>query len=94
MGEVYRARDCRLGREVAIKVLPEGLAKDPAALARFESEARAVAALAHPNILDIHDFEAFNLFDRKPTRVANPRRVQLGAWLTFWGRDLANPSSL
>src|SRR5712691_7459871 len=56
MGEVYRAKDARLGREVAVKVLPERLAKDPLALARFEREARAVAALSHPNILAIHDF--------------------------------------
>ena len=56
MGEVYRARDTRLGREVAIKVLPERLAGDPSALSRFEREARAVAALSHPNILAIHDF--------------------------------------
>ena len=56
MGEVYRARDLRLGREVAVKVLPDHLARDPDSLARFEREARAVAALAHPNILDIHDF--------------------------------------
>jgi TolB-like protein/tetratricopeptide (TPR) repeat protein len=56
MGEVYRARDERLGREVAIKVLPARLASDPDALARFEREARAVAALSHPNILAIHDF--------------------------------------
>jgi eukaryotic-like serine/threonine-protein kinase len=56
MGEVYRARDTRLGREVAIKVLPDHLARDPESLERFEREARAVAALAHPNILDIHDF--------------------------------------
>ena len=56
MGEVYRARDSRLGREVAIKVLPENLAKDPEALARFEREAKAVAALSHPNILAIYDF--------------------------------------
>lgn len=55
MGEVYRARDTRLGREVAVKVLPESLALDTAARARFEREARAVAALSHPNILDIHD---------------------------------------
>jgi len=56
MGEVYRARDSRLGREVAVKVLPPHLAANPAALARFEREARAVAALSHPNILAIHDF--------------------------------------
>src|SRR5687767_3549838 len=56
MGEVYRARDTKLNRDVAIKVLPEGLAQDPAMLARFEREAQAVAALSHPNILAIHDF--------------------------------------
>src|SRR5213594_488017 len=55
MGEVYRARDPRLGRDVAIKVLPEHLSHDPQALARFEREARAVAALSHPNILAIFD---------------------------------------
>ncbi|MBI3666374.1 MAG: protein kinase [Acidobacteria bacterium] len=55
MGEVYRARDPRLGREVAIKVLPEHLANNPEALARFEREARAVAALSHPNILASFD---------------------------------------
>ena len=56
MGEVYRARDARLEREVAVKVLPAGLAADREALARFEREARAVAALSHPNILSIFDF--------------------------------------
>jgi len=55
MGEVYRAKDTRLGRDVAIKVLPEGLARDVERLRRFETEARAVAALNHPNILSIHD---------------------------------------
>ncbi|MFQ5463175.1 MAG: tetratricopeptide repeat protein [Phycisphaerae bacterium] len=55
MGEVYRARDTRLDREVAVKVLPEQLAKDGDALRRFEREAKAVAALSHPNILAIHD---------------------------------------
>jgi Tol biopolymer transport system component len=55
MGEVYRARDTRLGRDVAIKVLPEALAKDADRLRRFEQEARTIAALNHPNILGIHD---------------------------------------
>ncbi|HTS35061.1 MAG TPA: protein kinase [Candidatus Solibacter sp.] len=55
MGEVYRARDTRLGREVAIKVLPETLARDADRLRRFEQEARTIAALNHPNILGIHD---------------------------------------
>jgi len=56
MGEVYRARDRKLDRDVAVKVLPESVAADPDALARFEREAKAVAALSHPNILAIHDF--------------------------------------
>jgi eukaryotic-like serine/threonine-protein kinase len=56
MGEVWRARDEKLDRDVALKVLPERLASDPDALARFEREAKAVAALSHPNILAIHDF--------------------------------------
>lgn len=55
MGEVYRAVDARLGREVAVKVLPAGLAKDADRLRRFEQEARTIAALSHPNILGIHD---------------------------------------
>jgi serine/threonine protein kinase len=56
MGEVYRARDTKLKRDVAIKVLPELFASDTDRLARFEREAQAVAALSHPNILAIHDF--------------------------------------
>jgi TolB-like protein/Tfp pilus assembly protein PilF/tRNA A-37 threonylcarbamoyl transferase component Bud32 len=55
MGEVYRARDTRLDRDVAIKVLPERLARDPDRLARFERETKAVASLAHPNIVVLHD---------------------------------------
>ena len=55
MGEVYRARDPRLGREVAIKILPAGSADDPERLRRFEQEARATAALNHPNILAVFD---------------------------------------
>jgi eukaryotic-like serine/threonine-protein kinase len=56
MGEVYRARDTQLGREVAVKVLPEHLRHDPAKRSRFEREARAVAALSHHNIMAIHGF--------------------------------------
>ena len=55
MGEVYRARDSRLGRDVAIKILPQHLANDPGSQARFEREAMAVAALSHPNIVVIFD---------------------------------------
>jgi serine/threonine protein kinase len=57
MGEVYRARDPKLGRDVAIKVLPESLAHDSERLARFEREAKTLAALNHPNIAHIHGFE-------------------------------------
>ncbi|HUL79815.1 MAG TPA: protein kinase [Vicinamibacteria bacterium] len=55
MGEVYRARDTRLGREVALKVIPEDLARDRDRLGRFEREARATAGLSHPNILALFD---------------------------------------
>ena len=55
MGEVYRARDSRLGREVAIKVLPTAFSSDQDRLRRFEQEARATAALNHPNILAVYD---------------------------------------
>jgi len=57
MGEVWRARDSRLGRDVAIKVLPQALAADPDRLARFEREARSVAALNHPNIVTLYSIE-------------------------------------
>jgi serine/threonine protein kinase len=55
MGEVYRARDPRLGRDVAIKVLPAALVTDPDRRNRFEQEARAASALNHPNIISIFD---------------------------------------
>ncbi len=56
MGEVYRARDTRLNRDVAVKILPAAFARDPERMWRFQQEAQAVAALNHPNILAIHDF--------------------------------------
>src|SRR5512133_2906966 len=55
MGEGYRARDTRLGRDVAVKVLPDALRADPDRLRRFEQEARAASALNHPNLLAVFD---------------------------------------
>ena len=63
MGVVYRARDTRLGREVAIKLLPPVFARDPDRLARFEREARAVAAINHPNIVSVHDIGSAEVVD-------------------------------
>jgi serine/threonine protein kinase len=57
MGEVYRARDTKLGREVAIKVLPETLAADPERIARFEREAKVLASLNHHNIAALFGME-------------------------------------
>jgi serine/threonine protein kinase len=60
MGEVYRARDAKLGRDVAIKVLPEAFAHDPERLSRFQREAKMLASLNHPNIATIHGLEQSN----------------------------------
>ncbi len=57
MGEVYRARDTKLDREVAIKILPDAFAQDPERLARFEREAKVLASLNHPNIAQIYGVE-------------------------------------
>ena len=58
MGEVYRAEDTKLGREVAIKVLPAAVSEDPGRLARFEREAKVLAALNHPHIAGIYSLES------------------------------------
>src|ERR1700726_4635289 len=57
MGEVYRARDTKLKRDVALKVLPEAFARDPERMARFQREAEVLASLNHPNIATIHGVE-------------------------------------
>src|SRR5437762_557998 len=57
MGEVYRARDTKLKREVAIKILPEEFSRDPDRIARFQREAEVLASLNHPNIAAIYDLE-------------------------------------
>ena len=57
MGEVYQAHDTKLGRDVAIKILPEAFAHDPQRLARFQGEAKMLASLNHPNIATIHGLE-------------------------------------
>src|SRR5262245_4422044 len=60
MGEVYRGRDTKLGREVAVKALPEIFSRDTVRLVRFEREAQALAVLNHPNIAIIHDLKEAN----------------------------------
>src|ERR1700675_1691954 len=60
MGEVYQAHDTKLGRDVAIKVLPEAFAHDPERLSRFQREAKRLASLNHPNIATIHGLEQSN----------------------------------
>jgi serine/threonine protein kinase len=57
MGEVYRARDAKLGRDVALKILPAAFAADPDRMARFQREAQLLAALNHPNIAAIYDLQ-------------------------------------
>ena len=91
MGEVYRSRDAKLGRDVAIKILPRAFTSHPDRLARFEREARMLGALNHPNICAIYGFEeagrasgswfssssrARRSRERSPTSTQRPRTVQ------------------
>ncbi len=86
MGEVYRARDAKLGREIAIKVLPSAASADPDRRQRFEQEARSASALNHPNIITIHDigssdstlYIAMELVDGTSLR-ASQRRMRRGS---------------
>jgi eukaryotic-like serine/threonine-protein kinase len=86
MGEVYRARDSRLGRDVALKVLPDHLAGDSEMRARFEHEARAIAAISHPNIMAIHELA---MVDGQPVAVVEllegeNLRSRMGRGLLPW----------
>ena len=74
MGEVYRAHDTKLEREVAIKVLPDALAEDPDRLARFEREAKVLASLNHPNIAQIYGLEDARAGDGARRRATTLRR--------------------
>ncbi len=97
MGEVYRAKDPRLGREVAIKVLPEPVATDPERLRRFEQETKAVGALNHPNILTVHDvgthdgapYVVTELLEGETLREVLLRRTPTTRQVVAWGMQAA-----
>jgi len=86
MGEVYRAHDTRLHRDVAIKVLPERVATDHDRVARFEQEARATAALNHPNIVALYDVGT----DRGTAYVVS--ELLTGATSNYWSTNTAQPA--
>jgi tetratricopeptide (TPR) repeat protein/predicted Ser/Thr protein kinase len=98
MGEVYRAFDARLGREIALKVLPVALSRDSALRARFEQEARAASALNHPNIVCIHDigqddqtpYIVSELVDGEPLRAIISRGPAAGRKVIEIGKQIAD----
>ena len=67
MGEVYRARDSKLKRDAALKVLPELVARDPERMARFKREAELLASLNHPNLCTVYDIDE-RFFEKAPSR--------------------------
>jgi serine/threonine protein kinase len=79
MGEVYRALDTNLGRQVAIKILPDTFAHDRERLARCEREAKALASLNHPNIAHIYGFEKANGVPALIMELVDGRRWQIGS---------------
>ena len=79
MGEVYRARDSKLGRDVAIKILPQVFTSDPDRLARFEREARVLASLNHPHVGAIYGLEAID---------GTPRSSSSSSTATRWRSEL------
>jgi len=82
MGQVWRAEDEKLGREVALKVLPEEFAHDPERMARFEREAKVLASLNHPNIAHLYGLESVNI--QMAAGTAAPQGFQLRP---LWGRQ-------
>ncbi len=93
MGEVYRATDTTLNRQVAIKVLPESLASDAERIARFEREAKTLASLNHPNIAQIYGFEkSSGVHALVMELVEGPTLENRIAASAFWGRRAESPS--